>query len=120
MSNTAQRKQVFSVSQKYNEVFSILDKVDNKSEFICQAIIEKFRGSDSIDDKSLELRMRKILKDMISEDNLFIVSNCTTSIPVQEPKTAVIQEVERTPEKEIPQKENDEDEDYLKSVLLNM
>ena len=119
MSNTTQKKQVFSVSQKYSEVFDILDGVDNKSEFICQAIIEKFKGLGSISDDALETKMRRILKSMISEENLFIVSGNGTpnTIPVSVISTETVSEVKRT---ENIEDDSEEDNDYLKSILKNM
>lgn len=118
MSNTTQKKQVFSVSQKYSEVFDILEGVDNKSEFICQAIIEKFKGLGTISDDVLETKMRKILKSMVAEDNLFIVSGngIPSNIPVSVVSTETISEVERTEVEE----DSEEDNDYLKSILKNM
>lgn len=115
MSNP-QSKQIFSVSQKYSEVFDILDKVDNKSEFICQAIIEKFHGLDAETDSKLEEKVRKILKDMICENNLFLVSGnpmVPTTVPVVSKEVVEETKVET-------KKEDDEDDDYFKSVLLNM
>ena len=119
MSNTSQKKQVFSVSQKYSEVFDILDGVDNKSEFICQAIIEKFKGLGTISEDALESKMRKILKSMISEENLFIVSGngIPNNIPVSVISAETMPEVERTDKIE---DDSDEDNDYLKSILKNM
>ena len=110
-----QSKQIFSVSQKYNEVFDILNKVDNKSEFICQAIIEKFHGLDTESDAKLEEKVRKILKSMICEENLFIVSG-SPSVPTTVP--VVSKEV--VEETKVDEKEDDEDNDYFKNVLLNM
>ena len=117
MSN-AQSKQIFSVSQKYNEVFDILNRVDNKSEFICQAIIEKFNGIETSDDSLLEKKIRKVLKDMITEENLFIVSvNSTVPTPVEVPPKTVVEnkDIENTSSES-----DQEEEDYLKNVLLNM
>jgi hypothetical protein len=73
MPNIVQKKQVFSISSKYQEVLDILNDVDNKSEFICQAIVEKARGMNSLDDAALEKKIRKVLKNMIDEDDMYVV-----------------------------------------------
>lgn len=117
MSNTPQKKQVFSISQKYSEVFDILDGVENKSEFICQAIIEKFRGQEAIEDSVLEAKMRKIMMSLISEQNLFLVSGNINpnSIPAVVANPLPIEEVKGTVEED-----DDDDDDYLKDIFKNM
>lgn len=118
MSNTAQKKQVFSVSSRYEEVFDILSGVDNKSEFICQAIIEKAGGINSLDDAALEKKIRKVLKEYIADDSLFIVSGSRGNVS---PVVNVTEEKPRVTIEPIVQKSSDDDDsDYLRDVLNNM
>lgn len=61
--NDKSKKQVFSVAKKYDMVYTILDAASNKSEFICQAIIEKARMSlpKNQDEKEIEAIVYKAL-----------------------------------------------------------
>jgi hypothetical protein len=120
MAKATQKKQVFSISQKYLEVIEILGDIENKSEFICQAILEKANGTNKVDDDVvLEEKVKKILSNMVKDD-LFLVSgnpqniSCITLIQ-QNAQPVVGEEVE----------ENngivsEDDSAYLKDIFANM
>lgn len=122
MSNSTQKKQVFSVSQKYAEVFEILERVNNKSEFICQAIIEKYRGCADVEDSILEAKMKKILSSMMNENNLFIVSGNVSNVPIQTVAVSTPAPVVEDIPVANPTKDEDDEDDaaYLKNILDNM
>ena len=124
MSNSTQKKQVFSVSQKYAEVFEILEMVNNKSEFICQAIIEKYHGSGDIKDSILEEKMKKILASMINEQNLFIVSGNVSNVPIQTVAVStpapVVEDIPATTPIVVAEEDDEDDAAYLKNILENM
>lgn len=122
MSNSTQKKQVFSVSQKYAEVFEILERVNNKSEFICQAIIEKYRGCADVEDSILEAKMKKILSSMMNENNLFIVSGNVSNVPIQTVAVSTPAPVVEDIPVVNPTKDEDDEDDaaYLKNILDNM
>lgn len=66
-----------SVAKKYEEVIDILKNVPNKSEYICQAVIEKYNfsknnKSNRIDNETLKNEIKQILSEMIN-DNIFLV-----------------------------------------------
>lgn len=83
-----QQKKVFSVAGKYSKVLDILQSVDNQSEFICQAIIEKHEGRQdrSVTDKELDQRIRAILAEMVTDDCVIIAHKgevpTTKDIPI--------------------------------------
>jgi len=87
MSKSRPKQQNFSVAQKYEEVWTILDSIDNKSEFICQAIVEKFNKKDdehsptqeNIEENKLKDLIKETLNEMIKED-LFIIKGNINSI----------------------------------------
>jgi len=123
MAKTTQNKQVFSISQKYSEIVDILNSTENKSEFICQAIIEKASGMNKVDDDVvLEDKIKKVLKDMMSE-NIFLVSgspsNVSTNIPAKKEDISNKKDIIKHKEekKEI---SADEDSAYLKNIFNNM
>lgn len=119
MAKTTQNKQVFSISQKYIDIIEILEKIENKSEFICQAILEKSNGMNKVeDDVVLEEKIKKVIKSMMNE-NIFLVAgnpNNISSVPIQR-ETEFISDKKEEP---VENQDDDEDEDYLKSVLQNM
>lgn len=85
MSTNKQKKIVFSVSKKYQDIFDLLEKVPNKSEFICSAIMEKISGEKQIDDDELQQRMKTILAGMIVDrDILLIPAGASVEAPTSE------------------------------------
>jgi len=75
------KQQVFSIAQKYEKVVEVLNGVENKSEFICQAIMEKIENnkeavketaSATIDKVELREEIMAVLNEMMQKD-VFIV-----------------------------------------------
>lgn len=82
--NSSQKSQVFSISKKNYEVLDILNSIDNKSDYICEAIIEKYncKNSENISDKNLENKIKSIIKTMVGEDLVIIQGNAKfSSVP---------------------------------------
>ena len=67
----------FTVSKKNKQVLDILDKVKNKSEFICQAVIEKYNrsASNNVDRETLRKEIKSILEEMIADDYFIVKGN---------------------------------------------
>lgn len=73
--STKQQVQMFSISNRNSEVLEILNNVDNKSEFICQAIIEKAKNknnSSSITNDELENKIKDVVLKLLLDNNLNI------------------------------------------------
>lgn len=73
--STKQQVQMFSISNRNSEVLEILNNVDNKSEFICQAIIEKAKNknnSSSITNDELENKIKDVVLKLLLNNNLNI------------------------------------------------
>ena len=73
--STKQQVQMFSISTRNSEVLEILNNVDNKSEFICQAIIEKAKNknnSSSITNDELENKIKDVVLKLLLDNNLNI------------------------------------------------
>lgn len=62
----------FSVSDKNEDVLKILDKVENKSDFICRAIREKWKNDcyPSADSKDFEEAIKNVLLKLLLNGNL--------------------------------------------------
>lgn len=111
-----------SVAKKYEEVIDILKNVPNKSEYICQAVIEKHNSSknnkpNKIDNETLKNEIKQILSEMIS-DNIFLVKgNISNLVTV---KGAVGTELEEnitaTPSKKSTPFLSEDTEDLLKKI----
>lgn len=113
-----QQKKVFSIASKYNEVYEILQKVPNQSEFICQAIIEKFNkkeNTNNINDEMLDKKIRSILSEIITEDHIVIAHAGT--LPETNIKYVEQPVIKETPKEET--KTEEEDIDDIKSAIAN-
>lgn len=130
MDKIKQEKQVFSISKKYQEVSDILKNVDNKSEFICQAIIEKIRGNKQIEndmEKHIEQTVRKILEEKLI---VFPVNTMHPLNVVPVESTTFNKNSENSSSNEIVAEEllevenvneiDEEDAEYLKGVFDDM
>ena len=127
MSNERVRQQNFSVARKYDEVWKILEIIDNKSEFICQSIIEKYNKQEeeieyvpeAITKNDLKGLIKETLDEMVSND-LFIVkgnvdlinNNIDISQIIKETKTETIEEERQ----DIEEKENAVSNDTKEAV----
>ena len=111
-----------SVSKKYEEVIDILKNVPNKSEYICQAVIEKHNSSknkkpNKIDNETLKNEIKQILSEMISDDIFLVKGNISNLVTV---KGAVGTESEEnitaTPSKKSIPFLSEDTEDLLKRI----
>lgn len=69
MSKPNSTKKIFSVASKYEKVLDILNEVPNQSEYICQAILEKYNGiakSEEVSTEKIDERIKAILADMMT------------------------------------------------------
>lgn len=111
-----------SVAKKYEEVIDILKNVPNKSEYICQAVIEKHNSSknnkpNKIDNETLKNEIKQILSEMIS-DNIFLVKgNISNLVTVKEAVGTELEEnITATPSKKSTPFLSEDTEDLLKKI----
>jgi len=111
-----------SVAKKYEEVIDILKNVPNKSEYICQAVIEKHNSSknnkpNKIDNETLKNEIKQILSEMIS-DNIFLVKgNISNLVTVKEAVGTELEEnITATPSKKSTSFLSEDTEDLLKKI----
>lgn len=111
-----------SVAKKYEEVIDILKNVPNKSEYICQAVIEKHNSSknnkpNKIDNETLKNEIKQILSEMIS-DNIFLVKgNISNLVTVKEAVGTELEEnITATPSKKSTPFLSEDTEDLLKRI----
>ena len=113
--------QNFSIAQKYNKVKEILNEVPNMSEFICQAIEEKYEREKNKDLDMVNGISRDVLREEIMSvlnefklEDVFIVKGNVNAIDFSNLKT--VQEESLHPIKPIEKKKNDIDDD-LKNMI---
>lgn len=111
-----------SVAKKYEEVIDILKNVPNKSEYICQAVIEKHNSSknnkpNKIDNETLKNEIKQILSEMIN-DNIFLVKgNISNLVTVKEAVGTELEEnITATPSKKSTSFLSEDTEDLLKKI----
>lgn len=116
--STRVQKKLVSISEKNKQVLDILENLDKKytseSEYICQAIIEKFERDSSKDEKSLKDSIKEVLEEMVGEKFIVMKSSSDVVIPTTSPATNI------QPKEEIPTNNNDSDSADLIRGALDM
>lgn len=81
------QKKLISISEKNKKVLEILKNLDSKytseSEYICQAIIEKYEKDQEAHSKSLKDSIREVLEEMVGDN--FIVMKSSSDINIGTP-----------------------------------
>ena len=125
MSKVRRKQKNFSISQKYEEVWDVLDKVDNHSEFICEAILEKFNitpcensQKEDINTESLKETIKDIINEMLLEDVFIIKGNVQALDQLKVVETNVVKEKEEDI-KETTEEISDDLKDTVKNIIGN-
>lgn len=104
--NDKAQKKLISIAEKNKKVLDILKNLDSRysseSEYICQAIIEKYERDTTKDSKTLKESIREILEEMVGENFIIMKGSSeiqfgtatTVNSPNKEPEVTPAEEEE--------------------------
>lgn len=115
-STVKQQVQMFSISNRNSEVISILEKVENKSEFICQAILEKAQNTNNkninLSEEDIENKIKDVLIKLLANNISINTASNNANEEAGFSQNKIADEIPNTFERE----ENEDEIDLLQSV----
>ena len=115
------KNQIFNISPANADVIDILNGVSNKSQFICEAIREKYKNDNiseilETSEALFERKVKEILTKLCGDNITIVASN--TSIISQGGATTVESSAPQ-PKEEIKDEISDDDQERLRNLFGN-
>ena len=110
-------KKLISISQKNLQVVDILKKINkdypSESEFICQAIVEKYKRDKENSEKDLKTLVKETLEELVGEK--YIILKGSSDIAISNNPTPSVPQLEVN--NSIKVKEKEENQELLKGIM---